>query len=246
MQTKHKILRISSLIIRILIFLFIAGTMIKELMTSNYRYFFISSGSIIILFLLELIIKRKKLIISTIFLLGIYIFVLIGGVLGEVYHFYLIFPFWDILVHCLSGFILSAIGFSLIKHYWQVKGGILLLIFLIAFSLMGGVIWEFKEYVTDKFMFTDEQKDTLINNIYSVSLDESKNFKEVKIKNIDKVVLYHNNHVLKEINGGYLDIGLNDTMSDLFWDLLGSLFYSLIILLLAKQKINYDFLIVIK
>ncbi len=237
--------KISNFLIRILIFFFIVFTMIRELIKANYRYFSIAFVSILIIIIIEILLKKRKIAVSTFFLTILYIFILISSILGEIYHFYIIFSFWDILVHLASGFILAVIANSLIKKYFTLKASIVVIIFIISFSLTGGVCWEFKEYITDKVFMTDEQKDTILNNISSISFDESQNFNEVKIYNIDKVVLYHQDKVLKVIEGGYLDIGLNDTMTDLFWDSLGAIFYCLIMFVLAKKEnVNTSFIVI--
>ena len=73
----------------------------------------------------------------------------------------------------------------------------------------------------DVFFHTDMQKDTWINTIYSVSLNpEGRNVAQQVI--VDSVV------VNGEAWPGYLDIGLHDTMKDLFVNFVGAVIFSVI------------------
>ena len=74
-----------------------------------------------------------------------------------------------------------------------------------------GVLWEFFEFGMDFFLGTDMQKDTVIHAIHSVSLDPTLSNKVVTIPDIQDVVINGESLGL----GGYLDIGLLDTMEDL-------------------------------
>ena len=58
------------------------------------------------------------------------------------------------------------------------------------------------------------------------------------IKGIDNTVLYDKEgNVLKQIDNGYLDVGINDTMKDLIVNLIGALVFSFIsYLYLTKNK----------
>lgn len=241
---KKNLFKISSIVIRLLIFLFIVGTMIYELFKVNYYYAFICFFSCCLVLLLEFILKKYHLKMPNILKILLYLFILGAGILGEVYHFYIIFPYWDIIIHLLSGFLGTAISLSLIKHYFRINNiSLFVIILAISVSLMIGVFWEFKEYITDKLLITDEQKDTLINKISSISLDGSKNYKPVKVYDIEKIVLYNNDEIIKVVNGGYLDIGLNDTMTDLMLDLGGSIVCGLLMYFSSKSR---KVLIVIK
>ena len=88
----------------------------------------------------------------------------------------------------------------------------------------------------------DMQKDTLISTISTVELDPEKSNKAVIIKNIDKTILYdENGKEMATIEGGYLDIGLNDTMEDLFVNLLGATTFSIIGYFYIKNRDKYKF-----
>ena len=82
-----------------------------------------------------------------------------------------------------------------------------------------GVLWEFFEFGMDEMFGLDMQKDTVMTGISSTLLDPSGSQHPQRIDRIESV----------EVNGqelgvgGYLDIGLRDTMGDLFVNFVGAL-----------------------
>ena len=109
------------------------------------------------------------------------------------------------------------------------------------FSMTIGVCWEFIEYTGDKVLLLDSQKDTIITTISTVELNPNKQNKTVILKDINKTVLYDsNNQEIATINGGYLDIGLNDTMEDLFVNFIGATVYSILGYFYIKNRDKYQ------
>ena len=105
-----------------------------------------------------------------------------------------------------------------------------------------GVCWEFVEYSADKLLLLDMQKDQIVPTISTLSLNPNSENKPVVIKNIDKTILYDKDeNVIGEINNGYLDIGINDTMKDLFVNLIGAVTFSFIGYFYLKNKNKYKF-----
>jgi len=100
------------------------------------------------------------------------------------------------------------------------------------FSMTIGVLWEFWEFAMDWFFHTDMQKDTVVHSIYSVLLDPTRTNTAVAIKNITEVTINGNDLGL----GGYLDIGIVDTMKDLFVNFIGAVVFSVIGFFYAKSK----------
>ena len=107
-----------------------------------------------------------------------------------------------------------------------------------------GVLWEFIEYGMDKTFNTDMQKDRIVTTVSSTLLNkEGKNQEEV-IKDIEKTVIYGTLNGEKSaitIDGGYLDIGINDTMKDLIVNFIGAVVFSIIGLLYIKNRDEYRF-----
>lgn len=94
-------------------------------------------------------------------------------------------------------------------------------------------IWEFFEFGADYFFHLDMQKDTVITQISSVMLDLSGGNKVVTISDILDVSV--NGRSLGM--GGYIDIGLYDTMGDLFVNFIGAAVCNLIGFFYAKKKV---------
>ena len=103
-----------------------------------------------------------------------------------------------------------------------------------------GIIWEFFEYSVDKLLLKDMQKDTIVKTISSVALDEKKENNPIVVDNIEKTIIYTKDKEVV-IEGGYLDLGINDTMKDLFVNFLGAITYSLIGFLYIKNRDKYRF-----
>jgi hypothetical protein len=94
----------------------------------------------------------------------------------------------------------------------------------------------------DDIVKTDMQKDRVVQTISSTWLDETKSNKSIFVDNIEKTVLFdENGKQIVVIEGGYLDIGLIDTMKDLFVNLLGAVLFSMIGYFYIKNKEKYKF-----
>ena len=87
-----------------------------------------------------------------------------------------------------------------------------------------GVIWEFFEFGMDYIFHTDMQKDTVLSAFSSVSLDPTNSNIPIMISGITEVSVNGQELGL----GGYLDIGLYDTMEDMFVNFIGALVFSII------------------
>ncbi|MDD5922037.1 MAG: hypothetical protein PUC44_02480, partial [Eubacteriales bacterium] len=98
-----------------------------------------------------------------------------------------------------------------------------LVIVAFCFSMTIGVCWEFIEFTCDHLFGLDMQKDTIVHMISSTKLNPNGQ-KPVKIYHIHQVIVNGKDLGL----GGYLDIGLIDTMKDLFVNFIGALVFSFI------------------
>ena len=140
-------------------------------------------------------------------------------------------PIWDTMLHTLNGFLCAGVGISLVNLLNEnVDSFNLSPIFVVlvsfCFSMTVGVCWEFIEYGIDKTLRFDMQKDTLVKNISTIYLDDTKTNKVINIDNIGYTIIYDDtNNVLARVDGGYLDIGINDTMKDLLVNFLGALVF---------------------
>lgn len=183
----------------------------------------------LILLVLPLVIQTKfEITLPNTLEITIYLFIFSAEILGEINNFYHLIPCWDTILHTLNGFLATAVGFSLVdllnKNSSNFKlSPIYLCLVAFSFSMTIGVLWEFFEYGADKFLGFDMQKDEIITKISTVELDETHSNKAITVKDIDKTIIYDtNDNQLAIIDNGYLDIGLNDTMKDLFVNLIGA------------------------
>ena len=174
--------------------------------------------------------------------LEIIILVLIfaGEILGELRSYFIYFPHWDTLLHTTSGFVSAAFGYSMVDLLNRNKpqhiqlSPLYLALVSFCFSMTVGVIWEFFEFGMDNFFHMDMQKDTVIHAFSSVNLDPTASNIPVRVEDITVVAVNGTSLGL----GGYLDIGLYDTMEDLFVNFIGALTFSVIGYFSAKSGKN--------
>ncbi len=165
-------------------------------------------------------------------------FIYAAEVLGEVNAFYVVVPHWDTMLHTLNGFLAAAVGFAMVvllnddERLTFDLSPVFLALVAFCFSMTIGVLWEFFEFGMDWFFHTDMQRDTVINAIYSASLDVTRSNKVVSIPGIQEVLVNGESLGL----GGYLDVGLIDTMKDLFVNFIGAVVFSVTGFFYAKSK----------
>lgn len=166
------------------------------------------------------------------------LFIFAAEILGEIREFYIIYPFWDTMLHTLNGFLAAAIGFSLVdllnrseKAKFALSPAYLAVV-AFCFSMTIGVVWEFFEFGMDQFLGYDMQKDTVVHHISSVMLDPNGANVVHTISGIQDVVINGESLGL----GGYLDIGLMDTMKDMFVNFIGAAVFSVLGFFYVKSR----------
>lgn len=239
-QTKRKSLLVY-FILRVLVIL----CMVLQLLRGDWNNAFLCLLSLILFTVPILLQYRLKIKIPILLESIIYIFIFAAEILGEINNFYGIIPHWDTILHTINGFICAGIGFSLIDLLNENSRSINLSPIFVAivafcFSMTIGVLWEFFEYGADTYLKYDMQKDTLSSSISSVTLNQDKKNKAITIDNIYSSQIYTNDEVIT-IEGGYLDIGLHDTMKDLFVNFIGAISFSTIGYLYIKNRDRYKF-----
>jgi len=138
------------------------------------------------------------------------------------------------MLHTINGFLMAAIGFALIdilnnspKFHFNMSP-LFVAFVAFCFSMTVGVVWEFFEFSMDYFTLTDMQKDRMIADISSVLLNPTGLNDEIVIKGIESTTLTLSDGSTYLIQGGYLDIGIIDTMKDLLVNLVGAVVFSVI------------------
>lgn len=194
-------------------------------------------GLTLVLFMVPSLVERKlRIELPTVLETVVLLFIFASEILGELGAFYLKIPGWDLILHTTNGFLMAAIGFALIDVLNRSpRINMQLSTFFVAFvafcfSMTIGVLWEFAEYSVDKFFGGDMQKDTVVSTIGSVTINPDGLNKPVWITDISETVIYGavNGEKAEIIVDGYLDIGLHDTMEDMFVNLIGALVFSIV------------------
>ena len=160
----------------------------------------------------------------------ILLFIFAAEILGELECYFITYPNWDSMLHTTTGFLCAATGFALIdilNRNSRIKfqlSPVYVALAAFCFSMTVGVLWEFFEFGMDRVFHLDMQKDTVVQSITSVMLDPTNSNTPITIDGIHSVA----------VNGtdlgfdGYLDIGLYDTMEDLFVNFIGAVTFGVI------------------
>ena len=222
----------SSLVIYLILRFLVIICMILQILRGDLNNALLCLLSLILLFAPLFIQNKFEITLPNDLEIAIYLFIYSAEILGEIDNFFGIIPYWDIILHTINGFLATAVGFSLVDLLNKNSKNINLSPFYLClvafcFSMTIGVLWEFFEYSCDKFLNVDMQKDTVIQKISSVALNPDGENKAVVVDDIGKTIIYDTNgDVLQVIDNGYLDIGLNDTIEDLFVNFIGAIVFS--------------------
>ncbi len=215
-------------ILRVLVIL----AMVRAIINANYNGAFICLLSLALFLVPSLMENGFKINIPPLLEGIIYLFIFAAEILGELNNFYVAIPYWDTILHTLNGFLAAAVGFSLIDLLNRSSSHFLLSPFYLClmafcFSMTIGVLWEFIEFSADTLLHTDMQKDSVITAIQSVYFDPSGAQDVIHIPNITETQIFTANGDVYTVPG-YLDIGLHDTIGDLFVNFLGALTFSIL------------------
>ncbi len=192
---------------------------------------------VLFLFLLPLLFEASfKVELPSTLQIIILIFIFAAEILGELQSYFVRYAHWDTVLHTTWGFLCAAVGYSLVDILNRNKkirfslSPIYLALVAFCFSMTIGVLWEFFEFGVDYFFHKDMQKDTIIHAFSSVTLDPTQSNIPIRVEGITDVAINGESLGL----GGYLDIGLYDTMEDLFVNFLGAVVFSTLGFLDAK------------
>lgn len=195
--------------------------------------------------------KKFKIELPNTLEIFIMLFIFAAEILGEINNFYGVIPFWDSLLHTLNGFLAAGVGFALFdllnKNTKAVKlSSLFLSIVAFCFSMTIGVLWECFEFAADQYLKTDMQKDRIVTSVNSVLMNEEKINVPIKLKDIETTIIVSKDddgNVFKTtIDGGYLDIGITDTMKDLFVNFIGAAVFCIFGFLYLKNRNKYTFI----
>ena len=204
--------------------------MIRSIFIGNYEGVFTCILTLLLLLIPSFLKGALRISIPPLFESIIYLFIFSANILGELAHFYAHIPIWDTMLHTLNGFLFAAVGYSTVdllnRSSKKIKLSPLYLT-LVAFcvSMTIGVLWEFFECGMDLFFGTDMQKDFIVDTIRSTKLDPTNNQNVIVVKDIVNTTITTRSGEVTVIDGGYLDIGILDTMKDLFVNFIGAIVF---------------------
>lgn len=228
----------SSFAVYFILRLLVIVMMVLQFFNQNYENVFLCILTLFLLMLPSFFQVNFRIELPTTLEIIILLFIFSAEILGEISSYYIRIPVWDTILHTVNGFLAAAIGFSLVEilnRQEQVKfelSPLFMAIVGFSFSMTIGVIWEFFECGMDLFFGLDMQKDTIVHSITSVMLDPTGGNHPTTINDITEV--YINGQALGL--GGYLDIGLLDTMKDLFVNFIGAVIFSVLGYFYIKKK----------
>lgn len=212
--------------------------MILQILNRNFENVFLCALTLVLLIMPSLIQINLKIELPTALEIIMLLFIFAAEILGEIQAYYEKIPMWDTVLHTLNGFLMAAIGFALVdilnrnkKISFQLSPAFLAVV-AFCFSMTIGVIWEFFEFGMDQIFHLDMQKDSIVNTIYSVMLDPAGGNRVVGVTGIRDVAVNGESLGL----GGYLDIGLLDTMEDLLVNFIGATVFSIIGYFYVKNR----------
>lgn len=150
------------------------------------------------------------------------LFYAMGPMLGKAFKLYYLTNWWDKLLHTSAGFVFAVLGTCLATQLNRGRetSTVLQVLFGICFSVAVSALWELVEFGVDQFFGADMQNDTIVHAIHSYLLSDTPgvllDIPQIRAVSVDGVTL--------EI-GGYLDIGLIDTMHDVLVETLGAMVF---------------------
>ena len=221
----------------------VIAVMVRAFFRGAYENMFMCGLTLVLMILPSILTKKLKIYLPSALEIVILCFIFAAEILGEISSFYINVPHWDTMLHTINGFLCAAVGFALVdlfnrdERFTFKLSPLFLAVVAFCFSMTIGVLWEFFEFSADHFFATDMQKDTIVRQINTVELDETRTNKVVKIKNIDDVIIVHTDGSEESLGlGGYLDIGIIDTMKDLFVNFIGAVVFSILGFIYVKTR----------
>ena len=217
--------------------------LVLQIFNRNYENVLLCVLTLILFLLPAALERRLNIDLPDTLEIIILLFIYAAEILGEIQSFYIQFPYWDAMLHTMNGFLCAAIGFSLVdllNRHERVSLSLspfFMAVMAFCFSMTVGVLWEFFEYLMDQLFLLDMQKDAIRDTISTVNLDPAHGTHPVIIRGIQDVILVLEDGSTRALGlGSYLDIGVADTMADLFVNFIGAVVFSAIGFFYVKNR----------
>ena len=217
--------------------------LVLQFFNRNYENMLLCVLTLVLFMLPSALERRLNIDLPDTLEIIILLFIYAAEILGEIQSFYITFPYWDTMLHTMNGFLCAAIGFALVdllNRHERISLSLspfYMAIVAFCFSMTVGVVWEFFEFFMDHVFLLDMQKDTILNTISTVNLDPNHGTQAVIIQDIQDVILVLEDGTHRALGlGGYLDVGIVDTMQDLFVNFIGAVVFSVIGFFYVKNR----------
>ena len=231
MKKVERTLRNSAVVLAELI---VCGTIISLLRYDDTERLLLAFGTLLFVLIPEILERLLRCKINIVVYL-IAVLYAMGSMMGHCWKFYYTIPCWDKLLHLCGGVMFVILGVYLFERLSYGKANYVSAVaFALCFSLAISVLWEFVEYGADLFLGMDMQNDTVVSGLTSYLLGAEKGMTG-SIENIQSVIV--NGKPLPV--GGYIDVGLHDTMLDMLLESIGA-FVTCALLLIDKG--NHPFI----
>lgn len=215
--------------------LLVIATMAAQVINGNYENVYICVLTMILFHVPDVVERRLHIDLPDTLEIMILFFVFAAEILGEIQEYYLLIPFWDTVLHTINGFLFAAIGFSIVnllntdKRVSMSLSPFYMAVTAFCFSMTIGVLWEFFEWSMDSWFGLDMQKDTVLQAFNTVNLDPGGHNIPFHVREVADTILVYRDGTQQVMGlGGYLDIGLLDTMMDLLVNFIGAVVFSVI------------------
>lgn len=166
------------------------------------------------------------------------LFIFCSMFLGEVNEWYYKISWWDTMLHTTSGFVIGAIGFSLLQilnnsdRVHMHLSPVFVCLFTFSFAIASGGVWEIFEFAADRMLGLNMQKFQLEPHM---------------LEPLRQAVLQNqmSDENLLKIGNAIAAYGLKDTMVDIIVDSIGAAAFSVLayLYLLGKSKYIDKFLL---
>lgn len=209
-------------------------TLVRSAFLGHYEHMMLCVLTLVLLLVPSLIEHTLDIELPDLLESIILLFIFAAEILGEIDAFYIRIPFWDTILHTTWGFLCAGIGFALFDILNRSDSSkikltpLYMAVSAVAFSMCIGACWEIFEYLADSFIGVDMQKDTLVQTINTVWLDPTNSNVTIPVRDIVSTQITLASGEVIQIPGGYLDIGIHDSMADLIVNLIGALVFAVI------------------
>lgn len=220
----------------------VVAVLVAQFFNGNFQNVFLCILTLVLFLIPSFIEHRLHIDVPDTLEIIILLFIYAAEILGEIRAFYITFPYWDTMLHTLNGFLCAAIGFSLVdilnrdERVSLSLSPFFMAVTAFCFSMTIGVLWEFFEFFMDHVFRLDMQKDWVVNTISSVMLDPAGGNHPIVVSGITDVILVTEQGEQALGLGGYLDLGIVDTMKDLLVNFIGAVIFSVIGFFYIKSR----------